>query len=30
VLRPPVLEKCRNIIYPQQSKTHIASIEGKI
>ena len=30
MLRPPVFEKCRNIIYPQKSKTRIASIEGKI
>ena len=30
VLRPPVFEKCCDTIYPQQSKTHIAVIEGKI
>jgi hypothetical protein len=30
VLRPPVFEKYCDIIYPQRSKTRIASIEGKI
>lgn len=30
VLRPSVFEKCCDIIYPQQSKTHIAGTEGKI
>ena len=30
MLRPPVFEKCCDIIYPQQSETYVAGIEGKI